>query len=155
MVHGEGERGSEPTLFQCLAVEVHGLRFGWGRMMMVGHKGGGTSPTRDGMLPYFVVGSEEAVEGPVFWQKRNRPGRFKSPRKTTKTRKKSSGGMVEVVRRRGEGASPPRPIVGSERSCPENKNRHQLRVWERRDVVVGWEGRGTSPPMRMLGLERS
>ena len=51
-------------------------------MVMVGRKGGGTSPpktipgTRDGMLASFDVGSEEAVEGPDFWLKwsRNTPG---------------------------------------------------------------------------------
>ena len=52
--------------------------------------------------------------------------------------------MVEVGRS-GEGASPPKPIVGSERSCPVKKNQHQLRRWERRVVVLGWEGRGNEP----------
>ena len=51
--------------------------------------------------------------------------------------------MVEVGRR-GEGASPPQPILGLKRSCPE-KGQPQLRRWERRDVVVGWEGRGNKP----------
>ena len=43
---------------------------GWGRMVMVGRKGGGTSPpendTRDGMLTSFDVSSKEVVGGPDF-----------------------------------------------------------------------------------------
>ena len=52
--------------------------------------------------------------------------------------------MVEVVGGRGEGASPPKPIPGSKRSCPEKKKKKRRR-WERRVVVVGWEGLENEP----------
>ena len=78
VVHGAGGRWFEPTqVNQCLTGEVHGLRIagGWGRMVMVGRKGGGTSPpkTVPGMecSHFFDVGGKEAVEGPDFWLKRS------------------------------------------------------------------------------------
>ena len=63
---------------QCLTEEVHGLRVagGWGRMVMMGRKGGATIPPKttpwDEMLAFFDVGSEEAVEGSDSWLKRSR-----------------------------------------------------------------------------------
>ena len=52
--------------------------------------------------------------------------------------------MVEVGRR-GEKASPPKPILGSKRSSPGKQNQHQLRRWERLAVVLGREGQGNEP----------
>ena len=100
------------------------------------------------MLASVDVGSEEAVEGPDFWLKRSHMYQARelqeSEKKKITNSEKGGGGMVEVGRR-GEVASPPKPIVGSKRSCPEKKFQLQLRIWERRDVVVGWEGRGNEP----------
>ena len=51
--------------------------------------------------------------------------------------------------------SPPKPTLGSKRSCPK-KNPLQLRRWEQRDVMVGVEREGgTSPPKPMPGSEKS
>ena len=61
-----------------------------------------------------------------------------------KTNSEKGGGVMVEVGRRREGASPPKPIVGSKRSWPRKK-KIQLRIWERRDVVVGGEGRGNEP----------
>ena len=62
--------------------------------------------------------------------------------------------MVEVGRR-GDGASPPKPILGSERSCPEKiihcnseDGSGGMWWWVERDC-------GTSPPKPMPGSDRS
>ena len=50
--------------------------------------------------------------------------------------------MIEAGRR-GEGASPPKPITRFETLMPGKKI--TLRKWERREVVAGWEGLGNEP----------
>lgn len=77
------------------------------------------------MLTSFDVGSEEAVEGPDFWLKRSHTYQAREvhepeAKKKITNSEKEGGGMVEVGRR-GEVASPPKPIVGSKRSYPEKK----------------------------------
>ena len=77
------------------------------------------------MLTSFDEGSEEAVQGSNFWLKRSHTYQAREvhepeAKKITNS-EKEGGGMVEVGRR-GEVASPPKPIVGSKRSYPEKKN---------------------------------
>ena len=91
-----------------------------------GSKGRGNQPTqndtRGEMLASFDVGSKEAVEGPDFLLKRSHTHQAREVQEPEKnreqTRKKGSGGMVEVGRK-GEGASPPKPTLGAKRSCPD------------------------------------
>ena len=62
--------------------------------------------------------------------------------------------MVEVGRR-GEVASPPKPVVGSKHSYPEKKINSNSENGS--GGMWWWVGRdgGTSPPKPMLGSERS
>ena len=132
-----------------------GARFARRRWMGADGDGGskrrGNLPTqndtRDGMLTYFDVGSEEAVEGPDFWLKTSHTYQAREVQEPEKNNiinsEKEGSGMVEVGRR-VEVASPPKPIVGLKRVCPEN-NYLRLKKWERCDVVMGWEGRGNEP----------
>ena len=90
------------------------------------------------------------MKGIHFWLKQSliRLGRFKSPRKKTKS-EIGNDGIVEVGRK-GEGVSPPKPILDSKRSCPTHadaglgeiitgrKQNHRLR-WKPKEML----GRGS------------
>ena len=74
------------------------------------------------------------------------------PENKEQTRKKESGGEVEVGRGGGE-SSPPKPILGSKSSYIRKNVQRQLRRWEWRDVMVGLEGRGHEPTQADARLE--
>ena len=88
----------------------------------VGREGKRAHPNRYAVLNghiLYVVGVE-AVEGSDAWlgRSRTRPRGFKEPRKKNNTNsEKGSGGMVEVGPN-NRGASPPKPMLGSQSSQP-------------------------------------
>ena len=110
------------------------------------------------MLTSLDEGSEEAVEGPDFWLKRfhtYQAREVQEPEKKKITNSEKGGsGMVEVGRR-GEVASPPKPIVGSKRSCPKINNNSNSENGS--GGIWWWVGRDgdTSPLKPMPGSERS
>ena len=104
------------------------------------------------MLKSFDVSSEEAVEGPDFWLKRShtyQAREVQEPEKTPQqTRKKGSGGMVEVGR-----AHPNRCSVQNahaRKNINSNSEDGSGGIW-------WWVGRdgGTRPPKPMPGSEKS
>ena len=72
------------------------------------------------MLACVDVGSEEAVNRFEFWLHRSHTYQAREVQEPEKkiTNSNGSGGMVEVGQR-GEGVSPPKPILGSRRSFPD------------------------------------
>ena len=131
--------------------------------MIVGRKGEGTSPPKmiPGMecLHISTRGAKRPWKGPISGLKgpiRTRLGRFKSPTRQKKitNSEKEGGGMVEVGRRK-EVASPPKPIVGSKRSCPKINNNSNSENGS--GGIWWWVGRDgdTSPLKPMPGSERS
>ena len=122
----------------------------WERMVMVGRKGGETNPPKTipgmGCSHRSTWAAKRPWKGPISGKKRThtyQAREVQEPKKKKQTRKKGSGGMVEVGRR-GEGASPPKPIVGSKRSCPEKKTTSTPKMGAA-DCGAGLGGTGNEP----------
>ena len=156
VVHGAGGRAGSAHPRQCPAWRVRGLRvIGKGRRMVVGRKGGATSPPKpiSGMEMLAFIRRQRRGGGRVRFvaeQKGPVPGsEVQEPEKKVTNSEKESDGAVEVGWKGG--ASPPKPILGSKNSCLEKPNNSSSEDGSGGMVVVGRNGGGErAHPSRYL-----